>query len=398
MLLSFNFFHLSYNWGVFVNMVCVVGAGPAGLSTAYRLQKRGWQTAVIEEHPIVGNPVNCTGLISATGVNELGIRKEVEEVLMNKVRGAQIFSQNHEMIEVRKSETAAYVVDRGEFDRALARRAQEAGAEIRLSTRLIDVRKETVFVEHKGRGEVLKSKVVVGADGVNSKTRTVCGIKTTINDYVHAYQVDVKGRFDPHYVQLFLGDYAKGFFAWIVPENEERARIGLASTSGNIRKDFNVFTSEKNISGEFCDMCSSLIPVSGPLRNIVKDNILLVGDAAHQTKSTTGGGIMLGMQAGEICADSIDAHFKNGEPLKNYEKNISGINKELRLHWKIRQYINSKKEDEIDRLFRKLNKAKAGEFLSMHGDMDKPSRFMGKVMTTPSMWRLFPEAIRLMNA
>ena len=39
---------------------------------------------------------------------------------------------------------------------------------------------------------------------------------------------------------------------------------------------------------------------------------------------------------------------------------------------------------------------KAGEFLSNYGDMDKPSKFLGKAMATPSLWRMFPEAVKFM--
>ncbi len=378
-------------------MATVIGAGPAGLEAAKRMQQRGWKTALVEEHPTVGDPVACTGLISASGVAELGIRKEVEEVLMNKVHGAQIFSHNHEMIEIKKSETVAYVVDRAGFDRVLAREAVEAGVELKTGTRMIDIRNETVFLEHRGRGELLKSKVVVGADGVNSRTRKIMGINTTAADFVHAYQVDATGKFNPHFVQLFFGDYAKNFFAWIVPESETRARVGLASTSGNIRKDFNVFASEKNLGTEFCDMCSSLIPIGEPLKTVAKDNMLLVGDAAYQTKATSGGGIVTGMLAGRIAGDTVHNHFKENAPLKNYEKNLAGLNKDLKLHWKIRQYMNSKSEEQIDKLFRSMNKAKIGEFLSEHGDMDRPTKFVGKILTKPSMWRLFPEALKFIG-
>ena len=377
-------------------MATVVGAGPAGLIAARDIQKAGFNTTVIEEHPKVGIPVNCTGIISASGVIDTGVQKEVEETLMNKIRGAQIFSPNHETIEVKRSETVAYVINRGRFDQVLARNAEEAGVGVKLNTKLIDVRNETVFVEHKGRGEIIKSKVLIGADGVNSKTRNIIGMHTTINDYVHAYQVVAKGNFDPKYVQLYFGDYAKNFFAWVVPENEERARVGLASTSGTIRKDFNVFMSDKNMV-DFCDKCSSLIPIGKPLKKIVQDNVLLVGDAAFQTKATTGGGIIIGMAAAQAAAKAVNGHFKDGLPLKDYEKHVAPINKELKLHWKLRQYLNSKSEEQMDKLFEKMNKAKIGEFLSQHGDMDKPSKFVGKIMAKPSMWRLFPEAIKFMR-
>lgn len=377
-------------------MAAVAGAGPTGITVAKRLQEKGWQTVLMEEHPKIGDPVACTGLISTSGVSDLNIRKEVEEVLVNKVRGAEIFAPNGERVDIKKSETVAYVVNRGEFDRVLARGAKEAGVEIRLNTKLIDVRKETIFVEHKGRGELIKSKVVVGADGVNSKTRRVIGINTDIKNYVHAYQMVAKGRFDPKVVRLYFGDFAKNFFAWVVPENEERARVGLASTSGNIRQDFENFTKAKNISGEFCDMCSKLIPVGEPLKGIVKDNIVLVGDAAFQTKATTGGGILLGMQAAGVCADAVHKHFSDKEPLENYEKNMADLNHDLMLHWKIRQFMNNKNENDVNGLFARMKKARIGEFLSSYGDMDRPSRFIGRAMGTPSLWRLFPEAVKFM--
>ena len=378
-------------------MVTVIGAGPAGLACARKSQELGWKTTIIEDHPTVGDPVACTGLISATGVDELRIRRQVEEVLVNKIKGAQIFSPNHEMIEIKRSNPVAYVIDRGKFDRVLAKDAVDAGAELKLNTKMIDIRNETIFTEYKGRGELLKSKIIVGADGVNSKTRGLAGISTNIKDFVHAYQVVAKGNFDPNYVQVYVGEYSKNFFAWIVPENEETARIGLASTSGNIRKDFNVFVAEKNISGEFCDMCSSLIPIGEPLKNIVKNNIMLVGDSAFQTKATTGGGIMIGMEAGRIAGQAINDHIKEGKPLKDYEKACAGINKELKIHWKVRQYLNNKNEDELDKLFRRMRNAKIGEFLSEHGDMDKPSRFIGKVLSKPSLWGMFSEALRFMS-
>ncbi|MGH7431616.1 MAG: FAD-dependent oxidoreductase, partial [Candidatus Methylomirabilales bacterium] len=43
--------------------VIVVGAGPAGSQTAASLAQRGYTVLVLEEHPQIGVPTNCSGLI-----------------------------------------------------------------------------------------------------------------------------------------------------------------------------------------------------------------------------------------------------------------------------------------------------------------------------------------------
>jgi len=43
----------------------IVGAGPAGCECARRLAAAGYSVAVIEEHDSAGEPVHCTGIISA---------------------------------------------------------------------------------------------------------------------------------------------------------------------------------------------------------------------------------------------------------------------------------------------------------------------------------------------
>ena len=44
--------------------VAVVGAGPAGLYAALLLAEEGFDVGVLEEHPAVGAPAHCTGVIS----------------------------------------------------------------------------------------------------------------------------------------------------------------------------------------------------------------------------------------------------------------------------------------------------------------------------------------------
>ena len=376
--------------------VCVVGAGPAGLKTAIECQKNGWETVVIEEHPEIGMPVNCTGIISRNGVEEHGI--DLDGILVNSIKGAKIYSPNGNMLEVRRKLDVAYVVDRAGLDRKLARQAENAGAKIYLNTKLLNIRNESVFVEREGRGELLKAKILVGADGPNSLTRQIMGIQKTRSEFAHAYQVRVRGNFDPSLVSVYFGPYAKNFFGWSAPENREWARAGIATSELNVKSNFELFMTQKNLRGEYCDMCSALIPVGPPMKDIVKDNMMLIGDAAFHTKATTGGGILASINAGIAAGKTIDNYFKKKKPLKEYLNHLKPLYKELELHWKIRKYMNSYSDREIDAMFVKMKKAGVENFLEQHGDMDKPSMFVNKMIANPGMWRMLPELLKFMRS
>jgi len=373
----------------------IVGAGPAGLSLAEKLKREGWDCAVVEEHSAVGRPVNCTGLISRSGVQELGL--DLSDCEINRIKGARIYSPNNEVLEVKKQGFVAHVIDREAFDRGFYAKAKKAGVDVKLDTRLLDIRNETVFVEHNGRGELIKGQIIVGADGVTSKTRGLMGINVPPQRLMHTYQVRARGSFDRDYVSLYLGGASRGFFAWVVPESNEIARIGLGTNSGNVKKAFDMFTAERGIRAQAISESSALIPIGEPLKEIVKDNLMLLGDAAFQTKATTGGGIITGLNAAGTLAELISSHFKNKTRPEDYWKMLKPLNNELNMHWKIRAYLNSLGDEKMDALFRKMKKAGMEEFLEREGDMDRPGRFMGKILRKPKMWGLFPEAMKVLR-
>jgi hypothetical protein len=111
----------------------------------------------------------------------------------------------------------------------------------------------------------------------------------------------------------------------------------------------------------------------------------------------TGGGIITGSIAAGIAAESITEHLRHGKPLKNYDKNLSALNKDLMLHWKIRKYLNSTSDKDLDKLFVKMKKAKIEQFLEKYGNMDHPSLFVGKLLSNPKIWLMLPEALKILR-
>jgi flavin-dependent dehydrogenase len=200
-------------------------------------------------------------------------------------------------------------------------------------------------------------------------------------------------------VQVHLGDYAKGFFAWVVPLSKDKAKIGVGNALGvDVAENLKRFLAAKfpHVHSHHYD--SALIPYGPPLSGIGKENLAVVGDAAFQTKATTGGGIVFGMKAGNILAQTLVNIIKKKGTIKDYEKNLEPINKELKLHWKIRKYANSLSNEEIDNLFVKLKQKGIEEFLEKEGSMDEPSKFVGKLLANPKFLTMAGTALKFLRS
>jgi geranylgeranyl reductase family protein len=282
--------------------VIVVGAGPAGCRTAELISKKGYDVLIVEEHTSVGRPVQCTGLVSKK------VGKLPKEVIVNKIKKARFFS-GQEYFEI-KSKNPVFVIDREKFDKHMARNAVKSEVKFKLSTKFTD------FKNHH-------SKIFVGADGPNSTVAKRAGIKLP-NNLLFAAQVKTKYVFNPDTVELWFGsDIAPGLFAWVVPENEEIARVGLMCDK-NPNKYLEKFLKMRFEKIQISDRIGDMIRF-GLIDCSVSDRVLLVGDAACQIKPFSAGGLVYGQigarRAAEACVKALKANnFSKHFLVENYDK------------------------------------------------------------------------------
>jgi len=138
---------------------------------AGRLAGNGYQVILLEKRPQIGFPVRCG---EATGNRqELSRFISIDESWISAdINGVRLVAPGGEIIERRLPEVGV-VLDRTGFDRALAGRARELGAEVRVhaeATGLIiedEIVKGVRVRDHSSNTTYdLRARITVGADGV----------------------------------------------------------------------------------------------------------------------------------------------------------------------------------------------------------------------------------------
>ena len=92
--------------------VLIVGGGPGGLFIAARLAERGVRTLVCEEHARVGDPVHCTGVLSADSFTRFDLPSSAT---LNQLTSVRFLSPGGIPVDYTTPSPLATVIDRPVF-------------------------------------------------------------------------------------------------------------------------------------------------------------------------------------------------------------------------------------------------------------------------------------------
>jgi digeranylgeranylglycerophospholipid reductase len=367
----------------------VVGAGPAGILAAKCVAERGFSVQVFEEHPSIGEPSHCAGLVSVEGLRRLGVEPH-GSFIQGTVYGGRVYAPNGEHMEIRDRKPRAYVVDRAAFDRRLYGEAVDAGVEFTLSERVEALEFNGGRASLGLRGGIVEPTVIIDAEGPGARLLNEAGHDTGQRGLISGFNVEVEGvEVDPGIVELWFGeDLAEGFFAWVIPTGDDTARCGLASRGdglsnlkGFLKNRFGVVPPAKVRAGRVC--------TGGPVQRTVYSNVLLVGDAAGQVKPTTGGGVVLGGLCACIAGDVASEHLSGEEKLSRYDKLWrEKYGSEFRSMLALRGLMNGLGDERLNRVLHAFKEeglqAKAQSLLE-RGDIDMQAGVIREALTDPAM-------------
>ena len=362
--------------------VCIIGASIAGNYLAYLLSRSGLNIAIIEEHKEIGIPLQCAGIISKKLTQLIEVP---EEIILNRVKIAKIFSPSGGSIELSGDEEP-YIIDRVALDRLFYKKNQikqniEYFLDEKFKTFHYFKENNQKLIQIETSKRIVSAKILVGCDGPISTVGKLLGIQ---NNTISAIQIRIKGNFDENKTNLYFDPQWKELFGWIVPEGKNIYRIGLAS-SRNISQKFKIFLNQLNIDvRNKISQQGGIIPI-GKMNKMAFDNILLLGDSACQVKATTGGGIVMLLSASKIAAICIircfkENHFSKNFIKRNYERICARtVGKQLKINYLIRTIFENLNSNDFNELFKIIKTTKIEKIISLYGDMDFPRSLIFKL-------------------
>lgn len=314
--------------------VVVVGAGPSGSATAIALAKQGHDVLLLDRAEFPrdktcgdGIPAGAIELLYSLGMEEK-IREAnfypVDRILLSSPRGHVLEAD----LKPGVTGASSYVVPRMQFDALIQRHAVDSGADFQCAQVqepiVEDGKVRGVRAKINGSVEEIRSKIVVGADGVTSVVARA--LREDKHEDRHraialrCYTEDLEVR--PHQVEFYLYNDILPGYAWIFPFSGSQTNLGLGmrldkyrGLDKSLQELVDVFLAMPLIKerlkrgGVLNEVAVWQLNFGSRTMQRAYDGAVLVGDAAGLINPLTGGGIHNGLQsallAGKVAHDAL---------------------------------------------------------------------------------------------
>ena len=304
----------------------VIGAGPVGSYLAGKLTRLGYKVLVLEKKQTAGQNICCTGVISKECYDLLDI---TENVAIRQVNSAKFFAPSGRYLRLWRDDKVAIITDRPALEQTLVKKAQSIGTDYSFNTKVTSIESTadrlSIRANSNNVEKVFETETAVITTGYGSYLPKNLGLGRIGHVSIGAQAEIATNQIDE--VEIYFDQQvAPGGFAWFVPTNKRKGLAGLI-TSHQAERYLSQFllklkAQDKIISVE-ANKNYARIPLQ-PLPKTYTDRLLVVGEAAGQVKSITGGGIYYGILCANIAATVLHQAFDSGDlsaaKLSTYQK------------------------------------------------------------------------------
>ena len=284
--------------------VAVVGAGPAGATTAYRLARARARVLLIDKARFPRDKP-CGGGLTTRAVRQLPF--SVEPVVEDRITRARCRLKYGPVIERSSDQVLCLMTQRRRLDEFLVQQAVDAGAVFRDGARVALESDRQVRVD----GEPIKVDTVVGADGANGITARSLGLGGAIVNGV-ALEGNLPYERLPAdgWRGMLVLELATvpGGYGWIFPKGDH-VNVGVGGWGAEgprLRAHLRALCEHYGIElDELRNLRGHRLPMRRPGTVLARGRALLVGDAAGVLDPVSGDGIYEGFVTARLAAEHI---------------------------------------------------------------------------------------------
>jgi len=320
----------------------VVGGGPAGSTTAYRLADQG-ASVLLADKATFPRDKPCGGGMTMRAVRQCPVDPTpVVEELVDQV---ELRFRYGAAVVHRTNEPVVWMTQRQRLDAFLLDAARERGVEVREGVKISIEPDNTVSF---GNGEKARGQVLVGADGANGITARALGLGAGVT-YGVAYEGNARYGALPRerYARRLVLELADipGGYAWVFPKGDH-ANVGVGGWESEGPKLKAHLRRACEAHGLDPDSLESLrghrLPLRHPGTKIAGERALLVGDAAGLIDPVSGDGMFECFVSSRLAtAAIIDLLAGRSSTLAPYGTAVDGELGGLhRASWKLKKALD----------------------------------------------------------
>jgi len=301
--------------------VIVIGGGPAGSTVARYVAEGEKDVLVIDGRDSIGSPLQCGELVPSNDE----MRRlcpdvpDIDDLLQTPDTAISLRTSEMHLVPPSgrplRYPFEGLMLDRVAHDEWLVDLAKSKGANYLTDARVESVNGEIVTLRD---GREFTARIIVGAGGHNDPLRRIHWDESGLKIPIKFVLMD--GDFGDA-VELHFGSMAPGGYAWMFPK-QGGANIGVGIQNKFAKgRSLNLFADEfiGRYGEDITFRGAGSLPMSGTIDCFVKENYLLVGDAAGMVLPSNGAGITIAMIGGRIAGKAIVSYFENGASLHEYE-------------------------------------------------------------------------------
>ncbi len=359
--------------------IAIIGAGPAGVSTALFLAKKGVSHLLFDKAGFPRDKVCGDGLSGKT----IGLFNELNPNLVQQMSaepehflpswGVSFIAPNGKGIELpfkkdmsELKHAPGFTSRRIDFDDFLLKQINPQFTNLQLETEVLQIKKVQEGLElklnHQGKRLTCLTKVIVGAGGTASLTARKLAKQKVQPQHLFAglrvYYKNISEMHPQNFIELHFIPEALPGYLWIFPLPNNQANVGIGILSKDIKdkhihlktllqkaiKTNPVLVRRFKDAEAVSSTAGWRLPLGSIKRPLSGERYLLTGDAAALIDPFTGEGIgnaiLSGKFAAKILAEAVQKNDFSAAALKEYDRLLyHDLWSELQISYNIQRLV-----------------------------------------------------------